>query len=219
MKMKKSLLPFVIITMSIIVIDSLAQNKTMTQSKSKPSTSEPLRVVSGLMQENRINVRRSDWINEGRPLFEYVLASARLVDGKLEFVGSYRDPRRQKADVVTATLISTTARSANPWPNASTPTARDRRPANKQGDRGEVNEQTQSLYSAAEFGSGCELIYLRLQPPGQQAPLQVGVVLAHQDNEWGNQINQAVCRVVRAMNAKENVDQAVTKLTRSISRE
>jgi hypothetical protein len=115
-------------------------------------------------------------------------------------------------------LVSTSARSANPWPNASAPTARDRRPAAGR-ERGEVSEQTQSLYSAAEAGSGCELIYLKLTPPGQTNAIQVGVVLAHQDNARGQAINHALCRVVRAMTTKGNPSEALAQLNRAISKE
>lgn len=204
---------------------SLAQTKAPASAKGKAATAaskiEPLRALSGVMRENRITVSRSAWINPGKQLFEYRLASARIVDGRLEFVGSYQAAGKAKAEVVAATLVSTLARSANPWPGASSATARERRSAaqNQPRERGEVNEQTQSLYSAAEPGSGCEVIYLRLQPPGQNQPLQVGVTLAHLDNEAGNQINQAVCRLARALSAKEKTDEALSELNRLISRE
>jgi hypothetical protein len=175
------------------------------------------------MCENRITIEQSDWINQGKDLYEYRLASAWIVEGQLGFTGSLREAGKEKAEVVKARLIATNARSANPWPGASSSTARERRPrtqsAQPERPGAEVNEQTQSLYSAANTGSGCELIYLKLQPPRSQFPLQVGVVLAHQDNEWGNQINQALCRVVRTMNAGENTDDALSKLNRWISRE
>ncbi len=214
--MKRSLFTFVIVATLFLTIETMAQKKSVSSTKI-----EPARVLSGVMWETRITVEQSDWINQGKNLFEYRLASARIVDGRLEFVGSYREAGKEKAEVVTATLLSTNARSANPWPSAASSTATERRASqpNQQRERGEVTEQTQSLYSAAGTGSGCEVVFLKLQPPKQQNPLQVGVTLAHQDNEWGNRINQAICRVARAMSAKENPDEALTKLNRLISRE
>jgi hypothetical protein len=222
--MKKSIFVCALIAILLMTTKPMAQKKSTPAAKGRSALSaktEPIRALSGVMWETRITVQRSDWINEGKELFEYRLASARIVNGRLEFVGSYRETGREKADVVTATLIATSARSANPWPSASSSTARDRRRAaqNQEREQGEVTEQTQSLYSAAEVGSGCELIYLKMQPPKYQSPLQVGVVLAHLDNQWGNQINQAICRVARALKANENTDEALGKLNRLISRE
>lgn len=189
----------------------------MSQQK---SSIEPLRTAEGVMTETRIVIRRSNWINDAKPIYEYRLASAWITDGKLVFTGSLRPWNGRKADVVKATLISTTARSANPWPGANSPTARERRtPAQRERGAAEVNEQTQSLYSAAEAGSGCELIHLKMPVPGQARPLQVGVALAHKDNDWGVKINQAICRLVRTMNANEKTDDALEKLNRLISRE
>lgn len=218
--MKRSLIALTIIATLFSTIETMAQKKSASSAKSSAKI-EAVRVVSGVMRETGIVVRQSDWINRGKDIFEYRLASARIVDGRLEFFGSYREAGKEKADVVMATLIATNARSANPWPSAASSTATERRAAqqNQQRERGEVTEQTQSLHSAAETGSGCEVIFLRLQPPGQPNPLQIGVTLAHQDNEMGNRINQGICRVVRLLNAKENTDEALTRLNRLISRE
>jgi hypothetical protein len=86
-----------------------------------------------------------------------------------------------------------------------TPTAPEgRRPAG-----GEVNEQTQSLYTAIDTGSGCEIFFLKMQLPAPltaaaraSLPVQLGVVLAPMDNQAGEQINQRVCRVVRSLDGK-----------------
>lgn len=224
--MKKSFFAFAIITL-LLSVEAFAQQKAVPSARRKTSSSaatkiEPLRVASGLMQDNRISVRRSDWINDGTPLFDFTLAHARITDGRLVFIGSLKEPGKARAEVVTATLISTGARSANPWPNASAPTARERKPVSKSAESqaaGEKNEQNQSLYSSVEVGSGCELVYLKMRAPKQPNPIQVGVVLVPQDNKTGEEINQAVCRLVRAMNAKENTDEALSKLNRLIGRE
>lgn len=242
---------------SISVVMLLAGSEAVAQTRAKraASSAPTAPVLAGVMWENQIKVERSDWIARPRPVFELTLVQSRIADGRLEFTGSYRLPGHAKAAVVTATLVSTTARSANPWPSATAPAAQPRQRAiqNAQGQQPtannvqppgnpqtnnpatqqpavapsertaerpiERNEQTQSLFSAAETGTGCELLFLKLQPPGQPTPTQVGVVLAHQDNERGVEINAAVCRVVRALNAKENVDEAVRRLNQLLSRE
>ncbi|MCI0338249.1 MAG: hypothetical protein L0226_11770 [Acidobacteria bacterium] len=218
--MRSSFFVFAIMTALLLPIEPVAQKKSAQSAGSRPAI-EPLREVSGVMKDNRIKVEQSDWINKGKPLFEYTLMSARIVDGRLEFTGSLREAGKNEAAVTRAMLIATTARSANPWPGAGSSTARERRPTSQgqQRERGEATEQTQSLYSAAEAGSGCELLYLKMQAPRRSSPLQVGVVLAPRDNELGNQINQAVCRVVRAMNARENTNEALARLNRLIGRE
>lgn len=226
----------------IVPIASKAQKQPTAAAKRTPAAVakiEPVRTASGVMKDNRIAVKRSDWINAGAPLFNLTLTSARLVDGRLEFTGSLQGAGRQKAQTATAMLVSTNARSANPWPNANAPTAQPRQRAiqNAQGqqptanqtqppgnpqappqaERTERNEQTQSLFSAGATGTGCELLFLKMQPTGQAAPVQIGVVLAHQDNERGNEINKHVCRVVRALHAKENADEALAKLNQLLS--
>lgn len=188
--------------------------------KKLTATPAPSPVTGGVMWENQIKIERTNWIDAGKLLSVYVLASARVVQGRLEFTGSWRAPGRVKAPAVTATLVATSARSANPWPGAGSSTARERRSAaQRERAAGEITEQTQSLYSSAETGSGCELLFLKITAPNQQTPIQVGVVLAPQDNERGNQINQSICRVVRALEAKENTDEAMRKLNQLISRE
>lgn len=77
--------------------------------------------------------------------------------------------------------------------------------------------QTQAQYAAIDTGSGCEVMFLKMEfparlgvalPAGQ--PLQLGVVLALTDNKAGEQINQAICRVVRALDA-EGAEQEMGK--------
>jgi hypothetical protein len=82
-----------------------------------------------------------------------------------------------------------------------------------------LNEQTQSLYTPADAGSGCDMIYLKMElvnePNGSKAaptPVQVAVVLAPRDNAAGERINQALCRVVRALKSGEQADTHITSL-------
>lgn len=214
--MKKTFFICLIVTLLAGPSALLAQQKKTTARKSAARV-EPLRVASGLMQDNRISVRRSDWINEGQRMFDLTLLKADIANGRLQFTGRLQPAGKGKAQTIVATLVSSNARSANPWPGADSQTARTRKPADKR-ERGEVSEQTQSLYSAAEAGSGCEMMFLKLTPPGQKTPLQAGVVLAHQDNEQGEQINHAVCRIVRALDEKAATDEALTELNQLLSR-
>jgi hypothetical protein len=213
--MKKTFLAFALLTSLLLPVGSVAQKKNASD---KAVRIEPTRTASGVMKDRVISIRRSDWINDGAPLLDFTLTGARIVRGHLEFSGTVQPAGRAGTQPLAALLAATSARSANPWPSATSATARERRAAAKK-ERGEVNEQTQSLHSAAEAGSGCELLFLKLTPPGEKAPLQVGVVLAHQDNPRGEEINHAVCRVVRALNAKGNPAEAVAGLNRLLSRE
>jgi len=101
-----------------------------------------------------------------------------------------------------------------------TPTAPDaKKPA-----AGQVTEQTQSLYTAIDAGSGCDVLYVKMQLPPQLAararatePVQIGVVLATLDNKRGEEINRHVCRVVRALAAGQGVEEQLTQLNRLLS--
>ena len=98
-----------------------------------------------------------------------------------------------------ATLVGTTARSENPIPRATDASAPRREgPRSSPRPAAELNEQTQSLYAASEAGTGCELIFLRIET---SPPTQLGVVLAHRDNPFGLELNQAICRIRRAIDA------------------
>lgn len=196
-----------------------AQKKIHLPNPNPPDTSikaEPLRTVSGLMTGNQIAIRRTDWINDGTPLLTFKITSARITAGKLEFIGV-----GEKSQRLTAQLISTNARSANPWPSAASETAKNRKSTDQnraEPGTAEKNEQTQSLYSSAESGSGCELLFLKMQFPAQSTPVQVGVVLAHQDNPRGNEINQAVCRIVRNLAANQKTGEQVSKLNQILKK-
>lgn len=209
-----------ILTSLTTATTGLAQESAKSSpARSASSKVEPLRVASGLMTGPRIDVRRTDWINDGKPMFTYTLRSVRLVEGRLEFTGALTRPGLKTAQETVSTLITTTARSANPWPNATSPGARsrNRKPADQNTPEQERNEQTQSLHSAGETGLGCELVYLKITPPAGTGPLQVGVVLAYQDNELGNQINQEICFIVRGIKADAKVDDRVAKLNQLLA--
>lgn len=148
---------------------------------------ETLRILSGIMSGSRIDIQDSSKSN-------YTLSSARIVDGKLQFTGTLSG-----RGVVLSTLAGTTARATNPLPRASDADAPRRAVA---------NEQTQSLYAATENGSGCEMIFLRM--PGAQ----LGVVVGHRDNRRGEAINQSICRVRRALDAKADAAPALDSLNR-----
>ena len=222
-EMKSLYIALVVLGILLGPVKSFAQTKSPESTKlSTAPTSreikEPLRVVSGLMTENRIAIQRSEWINRGAHLFDYTLTSARIVEGRLEFTGSLQKPGKQSPQIVASTLITTAARSANPWPGASSSTARARKPADPNKPEAERNEQTQSLYSAeTDVGLGCELIYLKMIAPIQLQPIQIGVVLAHQDNNLGNEINQAICQIVRGLRAGTKVSEPLAKLNQLLA--
>jgi hypothetical protein len=101
-----------------------------------------------------------------------------------------------------------------------TPTA----PEAKKPAAGEVTEQTQSLYTAIDAGSGCDVLYLKMQLPPRLAararaaePVQIGVVLATLDNKRGEEINRHVCRVVRALAAGQGVEEQLAQLNRLLT--
>ncbi len=166
---------------------------------------EPLRVLSAIMRDNAIYVQ----MNNGRTRYEYLLTEARIVDGQLQFQGTW-SPSGSRVKVgspiVTATLVGTMARIDNPWPNAGQRSPSRRLSSPAVGERkaaGEITEQTQLLSAPAGVVSGCGVIYLKLSLPERKTapPVQLGVVLAHQDNRLGEEINQAICRIVQALSS------------------
>ena len=82
-----------------------------------------------------------------------------------------------------------------------------------------LNEQTQSLYTPADAGSGCDMIYLKMEiasaadiSKSPANPAQVAVVLAPRDNAAGEQINKALCRIVRSLKKGEAADTHISEL-------
>lgn len=115
-----------------------------------------------------------------------------------------REPRNAETAAALGQLAQTTQSTQAPTPTPTSP--QGRRPAG-----GEVTEQTQSLYTGIDTGSGCELMFLKMQLPAQIASaahanqaVQLGVVLAPMDNQRGEQINNHMCRIVRALNSKQD---------------
>ncbi|MBA3713113.1 MAG: hypothetical protein H0W76_11790 [Pyrinomonadaceae bacterium] len=221
-----------------------------------PKATEPVRALTGKMQGNRIAARTSD----DRPIFDYVITGAQVVDGKLQFQGTINQTGRNAAPkgatpsgMASAMLVGTLSRARNPWPNASAapprrasttgqaatgqpatqPQGREARnpetagsigqlaqstqstarttqtptaPEGRKPDGGEVTEQTQSLYTSVDTGTGCEIFFLQMQLPAHltaasraSRPVQLGVVIAPMDNQRGEEINQHVCRIVRSL--------------------
>jgi hypothetical protein len=186
---------------------------TIAQRRSASATA-PLRAIGGVMYGKVIKVQ----LNEPRRA-SYQLDGARLVNGQIQFIGITTESgsigRRgygSASSGFTSILIGTTARATNPIPRASDASAPRREVPRQTGER---NEQTQSLYTPSETGSGCELIFLKMSPGFlQKEPVQLGVVLAHQDNPLGERINQAICRVRRALDSKGDATAAIEALDR-----
>ena len=169
----------------------------------RPSTGasiEPVRTMSGWMQGNQITVSSI----EGKPAFKLLLTRAEINDGHLRLL--FADGGSGKP--VRSILVGTQAQSANPWPGTS------ERARNTDRVPEQPNEQTQSLYSAAGVGTGCEVLFLRMETP---KAVQVGVVMKRQDNQRGDDINQAICRVARAIETKSDTSRALSDLNRVLA--
>lgn len=161
---------------------------------------EPPRTLIGVMSANTITIMGRDGIT-------YKLKEAKVVDGRLHFTGSLTRTGVSKA--TDAQLVGTTARAGNPWPSPRQQ-RRVRKPTD--GQAADVNEQTQSLYTARDTGLGCEVVFLKL--PVANRAMQLGVTLVPIDNPTGQEINSQVCRVVRALHAgqKGEVDSHLAAL-------
>ena len=191
----------------------ISQADTTNAQRRSASATAPLRAVGGVMYGKEIRVQMND------QRAAYILDGARIVSGQIQFTGiltQTRSTRRGGSGTGSggfiSTLIGTTARATNPMPRATDASA-PRREVPRQ--TGESNEQTQSLYTPSETGSGCELIFLKMSPGFlQKEPVQLGVVLAHQDNPLGERINQAICRVRRALDSKGDATAAIEALDR-----
>lgn len=115
-----------------------------------------------------------------------------------------REPRNPETAAGLGQLAQTTQSTQSPTPTPTSP--QGRRPTG-----GEVTEQTQSLYTSVDTGSGCELMFLKMQLSPQLAAaaranqsVQLGVVLAPMDNQRGEQINGHICRIVRTLDGKQD---------------
>ncbi|MBX3278126.1 MAG: hypothetical protein KF868_09005 [Acidobacteria bacterium] len=154
------------------------------------------RSIGGVMRGREIEIIQRRGVK-----LKYVLREARLRNGKLELTGHIGSRS------FTGAVVGTTARATNPIPRATDASAPRRSAAQQNAER---NEQTQSLYASTEAGSGCELVYLKMSPGFPAA--QLGVVLAHQDNPLGERINQEICRIRRALDARSDAGPAVEAL-------
>ena len=154
-------------------------------------TVQNVRAIGGIMTGRRIAFQDAKKT-------EYTLESARVVDGKLLL-----DGKLTGRGAVTSTLIGTTARAVNPNPRASDAEAPKRET--------ERTEQTQSLYTESATASGCDIFILKM------GNIQLGVALAHLDNQRGEAINHAICRVKRALDAGVDTKVAVESLNRLLT--
>jgi hypothetical protein len=89
----------------------------------------------------------------------------------------------------------------------------------------EAPVQTRALATATSGVTGCEVMFLKIQLPsqlkakagGSNEMVQLGVVLVPLDNKTGDEINQRMCRIVRALDSKAGsgeVDDELTRLNR-----
>ena len=86
----------------------------------------------------------------------------------------------------------------------------------------EAPVQTRALATATSGVTGCEVMFLKMQLPSQlkayasggNQMVQLGVVLVPLDNKIGNEINQRMCRIVRALDSKAGSGEAEDELTR-----
>jgi hypothetical protein len=184
---------------ALCVSGASAQTKRPTPGASV----EPVRIMSGWMQGNQITVSSI----EGKPAFKLQLTRAEINDGHLRLFFA-NGANGGSGKPVQSILVGSLAQSANPWPGTS------ERPRNTDRVPEQPNEQTQSLYSAAGVGTGCEVLFLRMETP---KPVQVGVVVKREDNQRGGDINQAICRVARAMETKSDTSRALSDLNRVLA--
>jgi hypothetical protein len=205
------------------VTDALAQQPQLAAPGATRVVSrriEPPRVATGVMRGKTISLQPG----AGRAGYEYSLTGAQLVSGRLQFRGPLARGRNQPnaaPSIVSATLVGTMARSNNPWPGAGNypPSRRLTNPnaqAPGQSQASAAAGQNPSSSSAADTGTGCEVMFLKLPlPEGNARRLtQAGVVLAHRDNQLGQEINQSVCRIVRALEAKQTGEAVANELAR-----
>ncbi len=86
----------------------------------------------------------------------------------------------------------------------------------------EAPVQTRALATATSGVTGCEVMFLKMQLPSQlkayarvsNQMVQLGVVLVPLDNKIGDEINQRMCRIVRALDSKGGSGEAEDELTR-----
>jgi hypothetical protein len=200
-----------------------------------PTKIEPLRSIGGVMLGKTITINQS----KNLPSFTYTITQAQLVNGNIQFQGVVRPVKGQAVNSVPARLVSTMATTRPNPVKPNTPSATTTQPRTsekaaalgqaaqasqtpplsttvqptkqeeKKRDVEEVTEETQSLYVNSEAGSGCEVMYLKLNMPKPLLgkvkaiqPVQLNVILYPRDNNLGIELNGHLCRIVRAINFK-----------------
>lgn len=186
--------------------ESFAQAK-----KSEAAKAEPMHTLSGILRGRTIRIERPRWIEKGVPLISVKLREARWEGNKLLLSGV-----AEGAGKVSFTLVGVTARSASPWPSASSDTARKKDAATQ--DKGEKNEQTQSLHAAAEIGAGCDILFLKMKSGSGGREMQAGVTMAGMDNQEGREINQLICQIAKFSGGGDEAAGKVAELNRLFSR-
>lgn len=187
-----------------VSVSGLAQVRT-----AQPAKAEPLHTVSGVLRGKTIKIERPRWIEKGTPLMTVKLREARWEGNRLQLTGI-----AEGAGNVSFTLVGVTARSASPWPSASSDTARKKDAQ----DKGEKNEQTQSLHAAADMGAGCDILFLKMKPKAGGRELQAGVTMAGVDNPEGRDINQMICQIAKFTGTGDEVAGKVAELNRVLGR-
>jgi hypothetical protein len=161
----------------------------VARSSASPATVEPLRVINGRMQGKTVS--GSIAINAKPARFSFTLAKAGVIEDRLHLEGVFKLDRL--SDQVSATPAGTLAEPVNP----------------RGGGSSEPDQPRSAQLGLAE-GTGCEVLFLRLAlTPRLRARLrarggvlQMGVVLARDNNEAGEDINKSICRVVRLLDIK-----------------
>jgi hypothetical protein len=180
------------------------------------------------MLGSKITARSSD----DRAWFEFTMTGARVVNKRLVLEGMITPAGKAEVmNKITAALVGTLAIPDNAGDRGPTLTPRSRQatPSRAAGEQApsitalpslsstqSVANATEALPAAAKrsdgSGIGCQVIFLKLLLPARVAGarsvgqrLQLGVVLDPIDNSLGEEIDQCVCRIVRAL-ATDNED-------------
>jgi hypothetical protein len=226
---------------SVIPMSKSGSNANMASTSIDVATTnskvEPLRTVGGVMFGNTIKADRNRELSN----FTYTITKVNLVNGTIQLEGIWQPLEGGTKSRVTSTLISTLATTRPEITKSNTPPATTTQargpeaaaslgqaaqstqspaarattqPTEKNKREGEeVTEQTQSLYVGSEVGSGCEVVYLKLDMPKELVgktlvsnPLQMAVILAPRDNDKGVKLNTYLCRIARTLNTKNGTE-------------
>ena len=168
---------------------------------------EPLRVINGEMRGRTVTGRFKQVERERD--FSFTITKADVVNGHLQLSGDFAlgGTHVQASDQVTATIAGVMSKAATPWPGADNGQPKDKKKLTEE----EKTEQTQSLYAQADANTGCGVMFLGLTLPqrlrGRMGrgveSLQLDVVFKPFDNERGEEINRAICRLLQIREAGE----------------